>query len=94
MSLLLYIDGLVFLVLIKQRKPGFLLLGIKWPDKNGFEVYQAIRQHKKQVDWLVIILTASADKETHQQAIQTGCTELLTTPFTMDRFGFMREKYL
>lgn len=94
MSLLLYIDGLVFLVLIKQRKPGFLLLSIKWPDKNGFEVYQAIREHKNQVDWLIIILTASADKERHQQAIQAGCTELLTTSFAMGRFGLMREKYL
>src|SRR4051812_37467049 len=58
--------------------PQVVLLDLKMPRKNGFEVLQWIRSNKSFSQLPVIVLTSSDEPKDIQRAYQLGATSYLT----------------
>ncbi len=57
-------DGYEALLLIGERKPQLLLLDMRMPKLDGFQVLDLLRQHNKDRSMKVVILSAYLDEET------------------------------
>jgi CheY-like chemotaxis protein len=60
--------------------PGLLLLDLKMPRKNGFEVLRWIRSHPALKRMLVIILTSSKETRDINRAYELGANSYLVKP--------------
>ncbi len=67
-----------------------ITLDISMPDMSGLDVLFQIRAMEKQKEvpanqrTVIIMVTASADKDTIVTAVQTGCNDYITKPFDLD----------
>jgi diguanylate cyclase (GGDEF)-like protein len=65
----------------KQQRPDIVLLDVKLPDIDGFEVARKIRAMEQEGDWAAIIfLTAMANDEDLARGIAAGGDDYLTKP--------------
>jgi two-component system OmpR family response regulator len=60
-------DGYEALLLIGERKPHIVMLDLKMPKVDGFEVLELLRSRKKQGTMKVIVLSAYLDHETRER---------------------------
>ena len=87
------VSGLEAIELFKMNNAiDLILMDIRLPDIDGFEVTNIIKSINPSVP--VIALTAYAMKADKQSAIDAGCDDFLTKPFTEERFLRKLEKYL
>lgn len=75
-------DGDEALRLVSEEHPDLVLLDVRMPGKNGFEVCRAIKSNPDTSDILVIMLTAELMEEDMQEGIQCGATDFFTKPFS------------
>ncbi len=66
--------------------PALLLLDLKMPRKNGFEVLQWVRQQPGLSNLRVIVLTNSEDLRDVNRAYQLGANSFLVKPVDFERF--------
>jgi CheY-like chemotaxis protein len=66
--------------------PALLLLDLKMPRKNGFEVLQWVRQQPGLRALRVIVLTNSEDLRDVNRAYQLGANSFLIKPVDFERF--------
>jgi len=64
--------------------PAILLLDLKMPRKNGFDVLRWIRQESGLHNLRVVVLTTSADMHDVNQAYQLGANSFLVKPADFD----------
>lgn len=65
----------------KQQRPDIVLLDVKLPDIDGFDVARKIRAMEQEGDWAAIIfLTAMANDEDLARGIAAGGDDYLTKP--------------
>lgn len=65
----------------QQQRPDIVLLDVKLPDIDGFEVARKIRAMEQEGDWAAIIfLTAMANDEDLARGIAAGGDDYLTKP--------------
>ena len=60
-------DGYEALLLIGERKPQLLLLDLRMPKLDGFQVLDLLRQHNKDHSMKVVILSAYLDEDTRSK---------------------------
>jgi DNA-binding response OmpR family regulator len=72
-------DGQQALSRIQSSKPDVILLDVRLPKVNGFEVLRRIRESD---DIPVIVLTALNDEETVLKAFNLGADDFITKPFS------------
>lgn len=65
---------------IRRAAPDVILLDIMMPHISGLEILEAIRATAQLKHVPVLILTASADRETKLEALELGATDFLTKP--------------
>jgi CheY-like chemotaxis protein len=65
---------------MQHRMPSLILLDLKMPRANGFEILQWIRQHPTLKDLPVIVLSGSELKEDIQRAYAAGANSYLVKP--------------
>jgi DNA-binding NtrC family response regulator len=65
----------------KQNRFDLALLDIKMPGIDGIEVFQKLKQVKKDIE--VIILTGFGTLKTAKEAMRLGAYEYLTKPFEL-----------
>lgn len=65
---------------VEQQWPDILLLDLKMPEVDGFEILQALRRHPDFQRLPIIILTSSSDAETKLKALEMGATDFLAKP--------------
>jgi two-component system, CitB family, response regulator len=70
--------------LIDILKPDLLLLDVYFPDMNGLDLLKEIKQHRKQMD--VIMITATKEIHKVQEAISIGVFDYIIKPVVFDRF--------
>lgn len=73
-------DSTKAMEIAKQENPDILLLDIKMPKVDGFEILELIRADEILKYTPVVILTASADAATRQRALELGATDFLAKP--------------
>lgn len=76
---------------IKEDKPDLVLLDIRMPGMNGFDVCRAIKTH---YDIPVFMLTGFDADEQRQQAAEAGADEFVTRPFDIVRLMARIRQYL
>ena len=74
-------DGIKAMELIKKHQPGIVLLDINMPGSSGLDVLIDI--HKEFPDTEVIMISASANAEDVQTAVQRGAAGYIVKPFNV-----------
>ncbi len=72
--------------------PDLLLLDIQFPDGNGLDFVNQLREGKQQTD--VILVTAARDVEMLKTAIYGGVFDYIVKPLVFDRIRESLERYL
>ena len=68
-----------FLESIHQEQTGCLVLDLRMPGMNGFNLLRRLSSTGSRIP--VIILTAHGDDEARQQSLQAGAVAFLSKPF-------------
>ena len=69
--------------------PSLVLLDLKMPAVDGFQVLQKIKSHPTLRDVVVIVLTTSSDTYDVRVAYELGANSFLTKPLDLDEFRAM-----
>jgi two-component system, CitB family, response regulator len=72
-------------------RPNLVLLDIYFPDMNGLEFLQVIRQYFQETD--VIMITASREINSVKEALRSGVFDFIVKPLVFDRLKNSLEKY-
>jgi len=72
-------DGRSALSWLREHRPDLVLLDIKMPDLNGYQVLEHIR---KQSDVPVIMLTGVLEPTAVQQSVGLGADDYIRKPFS------------
>lgn len=67
-----------------QRIPTLVLLDMRMPEMDGFEVCGRLRENARTVDVPVIFLTAAHERETLIEAFRQGAVDYVTKPFVIE----------
>jgi DNA-binding NtrC family response regulator len=74
-------DGDEAIEAIKQKDYDVVLLDIKMPRVDGFEVLKFIKQNKPEIK--VIMLTAYADVKNAIEALKLGASDFVSKPYDL-----------
>lgn len=74
-------DGLLALDAIKQNKFDLVLLDIKMPNMDGFEVLKYIKQNHQ--DLKIIMLTGFADLKNAIESKKLGAEDFVSKPYDL-----------
>jgi len=69
--------------------PGLILLDIRMPMKNGFDVLTAVRKHPAYKHIPVVMVTAVSDSDDVKRALDMGANDFIVKPI---RFADFLEK--
>lgn len=68
-----------------------ILLDIKLPDLNGYEVVQQIRKFNKTV--IIFAQTAYVISGDREKAVEAGCNDYISKPYSIELIDLLIEKY-
>ena len=74
-------DGISALERAREEKPDMILLDICLPGRNGFEVFQQLRQDPATEHIPIVFLTARSTVEDRQKARHLGAAGYIVKPF-------------
>lgn len=77
-------DGLEGLELIRQHRPGLVLLDVMMPLMNGFDVCETVKQKDRLEEVTVVLLTAKGQEYDRQRGSEVGADRYMTKPFDPD----------
>jgi two-component system sensor histidine kinase/response regulator len=69
------------LSLLESHAFDLVLLDVRMPERDGFEICQAIRANPQWIDIPIIFLSADNDKELIVRALAAGGVDYITKPF-------------
>lgn len=69
--------------LYEEYKPDLVLLDLRMPHIDGFEVMENLQKIEKNSYIPALVLTAQADKDTRLRALKLGAKDFLTKPLDM-----------
>ena len=72
------------LELARSQKPDVVLLDMKMPGMDGFEVLRQLREEPATKDLPIIFLTADNDRENLIRAFAAGAIDYITKPFVAE----------
>jgi putative two-component system response regulator len=78
------INGNLALRAVAQKKPDLILLDIKMPEMDGYQVCQALKDNPATKDIPVIFISALSDTNDKVRAFETGGVDYLTKPFQFE----------
>ena len=85
-------DGKQALELYQQWAPDIILLDIRLPDINGYEVSTRIRETNQKVP--IIALTAMAVKNEKEKCLSVGMNHYLSKPLDLEKVREILQDYL
>jgi CheY-like chemotaxis protein len=77
-------DGYEALLLIGERKPHVVLLDLKMPKVDGFQVLELLRGRKKDNKLKIVVMSAYLDDETKERLAGTVADEIWEKGKNMD----------
>jgi signal transduction histidine kinase len=78
------LGGLEGLEQARAHKPDVVLLDMRMPGMDGFQVMEQLRAHPETRDLPVIFLTADDDRENLVRAFASGAIDYITKPFVAE----------
>jgi DNA-binding response OmpR family regulator len=80
--------------LTKELRPGLILLDIRLPDGEGFDVLRTLRETDEFVDTPIVMMSAHSSPPTLRQAEMIGSHDYLIKPFKYDDLLDVVRKHL
>ena len=77
-----FADGNDFLASLNELQPGCILLDVRMPKMDGFQVMTELE--KQQVDWPVIVMTGHGEVPVAVRAMKMGAVDFIEKPFGED----------
>ncbi|MDO9452018.1 MAG: hybrid sensor histidine kinase/response regulator [Stagnimonas sp.] len=68
----------------EQRTPDLVLLDMRMPGMDGFEVCAKLRENPRTADVPIIFLTAAHEREVLVKAFESGAVDYVTKPFVAE----------
>ncbi len=65
----------------KQSKPDVIVLDIRMPDIDGFEVHKCLKSNPELCDVPVVLLSANLQETARVRAAEAGITKFLSKPY-------------
>ncbi len=93
-QLLTAMSGKEALEMVEQHDPDLILLDIRLPDINGYEICERLKSDQKTKDIPIIVTTAFAHQEYREKAFALGADEFITKPYLLDSVVERIEKQL
>jgi two-component system cell cycle response regulator DivK len=87
-------DGLEAIRMAQSEHFHLVLLDLRLPNLQGFDVAEALRQMEAYRHVPIIALTAYDLADTRERCLAAGCNEYLTKPIDIDRFVQLLSDYL
>lgn len=69
---------------LDNNKPDLILLDIRMPVRDGFDILREIRSMEDRADIPIIMLTAVEDKQSVMKGIELGICDYVLKPFAPD----------
>jgi PAS domain S-box-containing protein len=78
------------LTLARQERPNLILLDLKLPGMDGYEVLQRLKSMPETAEIPVVIITGSLTDEElkHQKLLSLGAARFMTKPFAVDELVY------
>lgn len=73
-------DGNSGMIMLKDNKPDLVLLGLRLPDFNGYDICRHIRNDKDISSVPIIVLNHSDDVEVIIECLEAGADDYMTKP--------------
>src|SRR3954464_341868 len=73
-------SGLDFLDALPDLDPGCILLDLRMPQMDGFQVMDALTQRR--IDWPVIVMTGHGEVPVAVRAMKMGAVDFIEKPFS------------
>lgn len=67
---------------LEQETPGIILLDMRLPDMNGFELAAIIKKHRVYKSIPILAATAFPDHIARQRCLAAGCDDFISKPFS------------
>ena len=77
-------NGRQALAMVPESRPDLILLDIKMPGMNGYEVCKQLKNNPKTKDIPIIFLTISAGTDDIVKGFATGAVDYITKPFNKE----------
>lgn len=74
------INGMMALKIVEKHPPDLILLDIRMPQMDGFEVCRKLKANNATAAIPVIFLTGESDAEIQADALETGAAGFITKP--------------
>jgi DNA-binding response OmpR family regulator len=88
------IDGLDALVKTQSISPDLIVLDLKLPGINGFDVCETLRKHPLTASMPIVMVTGLCDQFTRLAGFESGTNEFLTKPFKAEELVSKVDKLL
>lgn len=85
-------DGMEAVTMFEKLHPDLILMDMKMPNLGGLDATRIIRELSPNIP--IIALTAFAYEHDRQAALEIGCNDFLTKPFTQEVLKEMIKKWL
>jgi len=77
-------NGEIALDIIREEKPGLVLLDVMMPKMNGFDVCKTVKRDWGMSDVYIIMLTAKGQEYDKDKGLDVGADLYMTKPFNPD----------
>ncbi|MCX7106704.1 MAG: response regulator [Methylococcales bacterium] len=77
-------NGEIALDIIREEKPGLVLLDVMMPKMNGFDVCKTVKRDWEMSDVYIIMLTAKGQEYDKDKGLDVGADLYMTKPFNPD----------
>ena len=74
------VNGMMALKIVEKQSPDLILLDIRMPGMDGFEVCRRLKENEASADIPVVFLTGESDAESEADALAAGAADFITKP--------------
>ncbi|MCA0447077.1 MAG: PAS domain S-box protein [Bacteroidetes bacterium] len=87
-------DGFECLNKVVNFKPHVILLDLRMPEMDGFEVARRVRDTRRKSETVIIAVSASVFEHNREDSVRSGCDDFIAKPFQLSRILGLLQNHL